>query len=341
MIISVVNRTNGKVTDEQLQPVIRAINRQIAQDFQPYWSFGAVLRLDGSPGGKPDEQAVPDMRGDAILYLLDQVPKDNILGFHDRNNRGIPYGFVFLDISAKLDEDWTVTLSHEALELIADPETNLLVAGPHPEQPNRDVFFWYEMCDAVQTETYKIDDVNVSNFLLPLYFTGSGEANGRTDFLSRPDANGQTLKAYGVKPGGYIGFFDPVLDKDDTYPKAGDQKAIERFNIKKLTGQVRRATRYQRFRVERAEVAPATDTRFAAGTFSGTLVINAGFSFLQADGTQKLMLTRNDPPGGSLQQRIGAATSFFLDVQHLSSGDPITVTGEMAQLGQQTVLVLG
>jgi hypothetical protein len=46
-----------------------------------------------------------------------------------------------------LGESWTVTLSHEALELIADPEVNLLVAGPHPSQPKVDVFHWYEMCD--------------------------------------------------------------------------------------------------------------------------------------------------------------------------------------------------
>jgi len=39
-----------------------------------------------------------------------------------------------------LGESWTVTLSHEALELIADPEVNLLVAGPHPSQPGVDVF---------------------------------------------------------------------------------------------------------------------------------------------------------------------------------------------------------
>src|SRR5436190_15611976 len=29
----------------------------------------------------------------------------------------------------------------------------------------------YEMCDAVQDESYEVDGVEVSNFLLPLYFT--------------------------------------------------------------------------------------------------------------------------------------------------------------------------
>jgi hypothetical protein len=38
MIISVINHTNGKITDETLQHAIRAINRQIEEDFAPYWS---------------------------------------------------------------------------------------------------------------------------------------------------------------------------------------------------------------------------------------------------------------------------------------------------------------
>jgi hypothetical protein len=47
MIISVVNHTSGKVSDEDLQLVIRAINRQITEDFEPYWNLGATLRLEG------------------------------------------------------------------------------------------------------------------------------------------------------------------------------------------------------------------------------------------------------------------------------------------------------
>jgi hypothetical protein len=84
------------------------------------------------------------------------------LGYHYQNNQGIPFGFVFIEISQSIGEPWSVTLSHEALELLADPETNLLVMGPHPEQ-DREVFYWYEMCDLVQAEIYEIDGVQVSN----------------------------------------------------------------------------------------------------------------------------------------------------------------------------------
>jgi len=132
MLISVVNHTAGKLTDEKVQEGVRAVNRQIAHDFNPYWHLGAELRLEGALGKDPDKKLLPELRGDAIIYLWDEVDVDEALGYHEANAAGIPFGFVFTELVKKFDEPWTVTLSHEALELIADPEVNLLVAGPHP-----------------------------------------------------------------------------------------------------------------------------------------------------------------------------------------------------------------
>ncbi len=46
MLISVVNHTTRK--DEEVQEGIRAVNRQIAHDFKPYWHIAAELRLEGT-----------------------------------------------------------------------------------------------------------------------------------------------------------------------------------------------------------------------------------------------------------------------------------------------------
>ncbi len=245
MIISVINHTNGKLSDEQVQDAVRAINRQIEEDFTPYWSLGAQLRLEGKTGKKPNKDSLADMRGDAVLYLWDGVDVDGALGYHDQNHAGVPYGFVFTDLAKKLGESWTVTLSHEALELIGDPEVNLLVAGPHPKEPSRTVFHWYEMCDAVQAETYQIDGVEVSNFVLPLYFTTANELGSRNDFLGRA-YGGKTLPSFGINPGGYVGFFDPELGDWDTV--AADAKAARRQELKsQIAKKVRRGIRYRRF----------------------------------------------------------------------------------------------
>jgi hypothetical protein len=245
MIISVINHTNGKLSDEEVQRVIRAINRQITEDFEPYWSLGATLRLEGKSTLQPQKQDLPDMRGDAVLYLWDDTDIPGALGYHDTNNRGIPFGFVFTELSASLGENWTVTFSHEALELIADPEVNLLVAGPHPADPAKLVFHWYEMCDAVQSETYSVDDVEVSNFVLPLYFTGSEETGGRNDFLGRTN-NGKTLVSFGVNPGGYVGFFNPDTGEHETFSRKDDQIGKARIQMKTEARSGRRLIRLAR-----------------------------------------------------------------------------------------------
>ena len=180
MIISVINQSEGALKDAGLQAGIRAVNRQLQYDFLPYWGFGAQLRLEGKRG-RDDKFDPADVRGDAVLYVLRRKGANDD-GFHTANINGIPYGFVYLDVAKKLDEAWSITLSHEALELVGDPELNMLVKGPHPEE-DRDVYHWFEMCDAVQNESYLIDGIKVSNFVLPLYFTSSDERGGRNDFL--------------------------------------------------------------------------------------------------------------------------------------------------------------
>ncbi len=246
MLISVVNHTNGRkqVQDDVLQKVIRAINRQIAEDFAPVWGMSATLRLEGRSTKRANEKSPSDLRGDAILYLLTSIKDaDGTLGFHDLNAKGIPFGFVYTEISEKLNEPWTRTFSHEAMELIADPEANLLVMGPHPKQ-RRMVFHWFEMCDAVQTQHYEIDGVELSNFVLPLYFTGTrkiDEKGARNNFLGTP------LASFGITAGGYIGFYDPRTHKQPTVFGPDEEVGKRRSAVKARARKTRRAARYSSF----------------------------------------------------------------------------------------------
>jgi hypothetical protein len=263
MNISIINHSNGHISDEQLQQAIRAINRQIHEDFEPCWGMGATLRLEGRSAAKPETAVLADMRGDAVIYLWDEADVPGALGYHFQNNAGVPFGFVFTEISESIGEPWSVTLSHEALELLADPETNLLVIGPHPTE-NRDVFHWFEMSDAVQAENYEIDGIALSNFVLPLYFTGTRETDepgARNDFLGR-SYNDRTLTSFGINPGGYIGFFDPELGEHDTYSLKGDTEAHRRLEIKSRAKEARRSVRYRR-------VAEREELRRVAATAGG------------------------------------------------------------------------
>lgn len=241
MFITVVNRSH--LADNDVQAAIRAINRQLAEDFAPHWGLHATLRLEGRCGRAPDEDHLLEMRGDAVLYLWDKVNMDGALGYHQTNGRNIPFGFVFTELAEQLKEPWTTVLSHEALELVADPLANLVVQAPHPHE-SHNVYYWYEVADPVQGDSYLIDGVAVSNFVLPLYFAGH-HAHGRTDFMGLLN-EGKPLGPLDVRPGGYLGFFDPKSGKSHTMTQPRDERAHERLALKQKLGAGRRAQRLVR-----------------------------------------------------------------------------------------------
>ena len=264
MIISIINNTS--LHHQEVQDVIRAVNRQLQQDFKRYWHKDVQLRLEGWTGekegfdGAPDPDNPIDMRGDAVLYLWEEEDVADALGYHALTSAGVPYGFVFTRLSELLSENWSVTLSHEALEMAMDAEINLLAQGPHPD-PNengRTVYHWYELCDAVQADTYLIDGVEVSNFVLPLYFTEGEEHDNHNDFL------GLSTRSFKTRPGGYVGFYDPESGEHENYIDPHDEIARDRAAKKALFKLAKRSGR------RGGDLDPLTDpglVRFESITF--------------------------------------------------------------------------
>jgi hypothetical protein len=200
MIIAVKN--HSKLADEDVLAAVRAVNRQIAEDFAPYWALSGALRV-------VDRRATP-ANADAVLRL---TPRGH--NFH-WSPHGLPEAHVFTDLTEAAREavpwlTWTSMLSHEAIEMMADPQLNTLVQGPHPGHAGRLVFHYQEVCDPVQSETYAIDGVTVSNFVLPHYYNSMGEPGGRNDFLSTG------LQAFRWNENGMIGFWDPQVGKRGAY----------------------------------------------------------------------------------------------------------------------------
>jgi hypothetical protein len=197
--IAVINFTST-LHDQVVQDAIRAVNRQVIEDFAPIWGYGRLLQLqavDFQPAD-PDTLAPHKVPADSAMYLVDEASLPGALGFHDLNTRDVPVGFVFV-----LDpNDWTVTLSHEVLELILDPTVNLFVPGPDPRNAANTVLHTYEACDAVERFSYSIDEIAVSDFLTPSYFTIGEAAGTRNDFL------GVGVPSFGVTPHSHIAFFD-------------------------------------------------------------------------------------------------------------------------------------
>ena len=204
----VVKNCSNLLKKETIEPVIAAVNTQISEHFAKYWYITGKLEFGGTLESSPNPQK---SNGDTIIYLANQVDVDNALGYHYRNNAGCPYGFVGVDLDndKTLDANWTVTFSHEVLELLLDTYVNLWAVGPHPTSNGQPALFWYEACD-VQADTYDINGIEVSNFVLPHYFTPNQEQGFHNDYLTasgNPPA-GPPLKSFGVRPGGYMGFME-------------------------------------------------------------------------------------------------------------------------------------
>ncbi len=188
---------------------------------------------------------------DAVIYLWDRgadVPSP--LAEEDPHDQGLPFGFVIAEISEQLHEPWSVALSREVLALIGDAHINVLSAGPHPADPSRIVFHWYEMCDAVEAETYEIDSVAVSNFLLPSYFVIDAE-EVRKDFLDKRHPGG-ALRSFGVNPGGSCGILDPESHEHQIYSSPGDELAAARLQIKHRAWHLPRLSRARRSTLHRS-----------------------------------------------------------------------------------------
>ena len=191
-----------------MQEGIRAVNRQVVEDFIPIWGAGRICKIHEPVFDAADINALANdpVFADSILYIVDEGLIQNALGFHDLNARDIPFGFVFvLNL-----QGWTVTLSHEVLELIIDPTVNIFVPGPDPRDAGNIVLHTYEVCDAVERTTYEIDHIAVSNFLTPSYFTIGEAAGTRNDFL------GVDVPSFGVTQGSHISFFNLATGSFDT-----------------------------------------------------------------------------------------------------------------------------
>jgi hypothetical protein len=223
------------IQEADLEKVVAAIQRQVTEDFAPEWGSGATLSSEAiTLKGK---KAGVQRDADAIIYLGDSVddPTTGVkdaYGYHSVNQKKIPYGFIYLDICEKYKEVWTCTLSHEVLELLGDPDAAMTVAGPKPKGAKGTVYYDLEVCDPTQGDTYKIDSVEVSNFVGKAYFGLSG-GDGTTNYLKLP------LKAFGVRPQGYFQY----EEGSKAHTVQGERVIASQFAAKKLLGDYRRNRR--------------------------------------------------------------------------------------------------
>ncbi len=119
------------VSEGAARRAIRSVNRQVVDDFLPIWGSGYYCRLhrradehDGpSQSGAPMIIEPDPIPAEAAIFLVDRARINAALSYCSLNAAALPVAFVFTDVG-----DWTVTLSHEVLELIVDSTLGYFLA---------------------------------------------------------------------------------------------------------------------------------------------------------------------------------------------------------------------
>lgn len=248
MNLTIAN-VSSQIVQSEFEAVVAAIGKQVAEHFQPEWSLTATLKpVALSLHGK---KAPTQKDADAVIYLGDSSNDPTLgvkgaEGYHSHNNKGIPYGFVYLDICEKYKESWTIALSHEVLELLADPDVALTIGAPAPKGKHRGtVYFDLEVCDPTQGDQYPIDNIPVSNFIGKAYYKLSG-GSGHTNYLNLP------LKPFGVRPGGYLQYETGGRAHSIYGKKVTEEQKDAKKKMEKVRRNGRRAARLAAGRARKA-----------------------------------------------------------------------------------------
>ena len=183
------------IDSSSLTSTAAALSKQIQRDFAPIWHVRATI--------------------DAFLKLED-VPTDywpiivmqdvqEAAGYHEDKN-GQPFAVV------QFGDQWSLTASHECLEMLADPfgrrmkAANLLEQAVQLGQKPSRVRYLVEVCDPGESAqfAYQINGILVSDFYTPHFFDpvkASGVRYSYTGAIESPLM---------VLDGGYISYEDTV-----------------------------------------------------------------------------------------------------------------------------------
>jgi hypothetical protein len=123
MTLPIIAITNAStcLTDIQVSAAIPALQQQVSLDFKAYWDLDCQLEFLSK-----DE---PLSEGWWQISVTDNPDQAGALGYHELSSRGTPLGKVFAGLDLESGGSWTVTLSHELLEMLADPWINWCAQG--------------------------------------------------------------------------------------------------------------------------------------------------------------------------------------------------------------------
>jgi hypothetical protein len=175
-----------------LMRVAAALQKQASRDLAPMWNISATVdafeRLEDVPIGYWP------------MIVKDNIGFSGAAGIHLDKDR---QPFALISSAADLDA-WSLTASHESLEMLVDPSGDRLMAGDSPKEGQGRVSFLVEVCDPSEaTEfSYTCNSILVSDFYTPRFFDPILAPGVRYSFT------GAITEPRQVLAGGYLSWVD-------------------------------------------------------------------------------------------------------------------------------------
>jgi hypothetical protein len=207
--LAIINESTAW-TDAEAEACVAALQTQINRDFMQAWGLTATLSF------VPKGTLPPETHW--WLALLDNSDQADALGYHETTETGLPLGKAFLTTTIISGGIPSVVVSHELLEMLADPWTAESVMNGANTR-----LYAKEVCDAVEDDQwgYQIDGVTVSDFVLPTWFE-DGSTPKTFDHMGH-----LTTGAFSLLTGGYIAYMD--ISGGGWQQLTADQKARPQY----------------------------------------------------------------------------------------------------------------
>lgn len=179
------------MTAGALSAIATACEVQLNRDFSAEWGGNYSVRAGTGAG---DIQP-----GEIVFALLPTLDAPGAIAYHDCNGVGVPVCFDAVTLSETIlgqGNSVSVAISHELLECAGDEGCNDWLDDGMGNS------FAREMCDAVESNTYQLNGVYVSDFLLKAFFVPG--RTGPYNYMAAAGFGGDgPAKPFATAVGGY------------------------------------------------------------------------------------------------------------------------------------------
>lgn len=182
--LGIVSETN-RITASGLNKVAAALQKQAVRDFGPIWGVEALV----SPFAQLEDMPIDYWP----IVIRDDIGYPGAAGIH-LDQDGQPYALV------QWSPEWSLTASHETVEMLGDPFGNRLIAGESPKPGQGRVSFLVEVADPSEAAQfgYTVNGILVSDFYTPRFFDPVRNSSVRYSFTGAITRPRQILR------GGYL-----------------------------------------------------------------------------------------------------------------------------------------